>query len=95
MPTSTNYDPNLRGVLFKNNSENPKAPAYRGSCVIDNVDYNVSGWIQTSKKSGDKYMSLKFELKGEGKITRNNQVAKAPAQSQLTEDNWHDDAIPF
>ena len=90
-----NYDPNMRGVLFKNESENPKAPQYRGSCVINNVDYNVSGWIQTSKKSGDKFMSLKFELKGEGKMTRKNEPAKAPAQPQLTEDNWHDDAIPF
>lgn len=90
-----NYDPNMRGVLFKNESENPKAPQYRGSCVINNVDYNVSGWIQTSKKSGDKFMSLKFELKGEGKVTRKNEPAKAPAQPQLTEDNWHDDAIPF
>ncbi len=90
-----NYDPNMRGVLFKNESENPKAPQYRGSCVINNVDYNVSGWIQTAKKSGDKFMSLKFELKGEGKVTRKNEPAKAPAQPQLTEDNWHDDAIPF
>jgi hypothetical protein len=85
----------MRGVLFKNESENPKAPQYRGSCVINNVDYNVSGWIQTSKKSGDKFMSLKFELKSEGKVTRKNEPAKAPAQPQLTEDNWHDDAIPF
>jgi len=96
-----NYDPNLRGVLFKNPpGENPRAPQYRGSCVINNVDYNVSGWIQTSKKSGDKFMSLKFEPKGEGKLSRTGepqrQPTKAAAQPQLTEDNWDRfDDTPF
>ena len=84
-----NYDPNMRGVLFKNDKKgNDKRPDYRGSCVINNVDMNVSGWIQTSKKSGDKFMSLKFEPKGEGKLSRTNEPTKAAAQPQLTEDNW-------
>jgi uncharacterized protein (DUF736 family) len=60
----TPYDPNMRGVLFKNNQKgNAKAPMYRGSCVINNVDMNISAWIKESKKSGDKFMSLKFESK--------------------------------
>ena len=84
-----NYDPNMKGVLFKNDKDgNDKRPDYRGSCVINNVDYNVSGWIKASKKTGDKYMSLSFQAKGEGKVTR--QSAK-----EMTEDNWHDDSIPF
>lgn len=83
-----NYDPNMKGVLFKNDKgDNANRPDYRGSCVIGGVDYNVSGWIKASKKSGDKYMSLSFQAKPEGKI--------APAKPELTEDNWHDDAIPF
>ena len=81
----TPYDPNMRGVLFKNDQKgNAKAPHYRGSCVIDNVDLNISAWIKESKKSGDKYMSLKFE-------------SKRPAQKQktLSEDNWSDPDAPF
>jgi len=85
-----NYDPNMKGVLFKNDKgENANRPDYRGTCVINNVDYNVSGWIKASKKTGDKYMSLSFQAKGEGKVTR--QAAK----TEMTEDNWHDGAIPF
>ena len=58
------FDPNMRGVLFKNDKKgNEKRPDYRGSCVINNVDMNISGWIQTSKKTGDKFMSLRFEAK--------------------------------
>ena len=80
-----NYDPNMKGVLFKNDKgDNDKRPDYRGSAVINNVDYNISGWIKVSKKSGDKYMSLKFE-------------SKRPAQKQktLSEDNWSDPDAPF
>ena len=85
-----NYDPNMKGVLFKNDKgENANRPDYRGTCVINNVDYNVSGWIKSSKKTGDKYMSLSFQAKGEGKVTRQ------PAKTEMNEDNWHDDAIPF
>ena len=96
----TNFDPNMRGVLFKNDQKgNPKAPLYRGSCVINNVDMNISAWIQTSKKTGDKFMSLKFESKGEGRLSRAGDPQrtpdKSPPQQQLTEDNWDDDAIPF
>jgi len=88
----TNYDPNMKGVLFKNDKDgNEKRPDYRGSCVINNVDMNISAWIKTSKKSGDKYMSLKFEAKGEGRLSRTNQPVKQ--EKVLTEDNWVDDDI--
>ena len=87
-----NYDPNMKGVLFKNDKDgNEKRPDYRGSCVINNVDMNISAWIKTSKKSGDKYMSLKFEAKGEGRLSRTNQPVKQ--EKVLTEDNWVDDDI--
>lgn len=89
---SADYDPNLKGVLFKNDKQgNEKRPDYRGSCVIDNVDFNVSGWIKESKKSGDKYMSLKFEKKGEGRLSRTGQPVKQ--EKVVTEDNWADDDI--
>jgi uncharacterized protein (DUF736 family) len=60
----SNFDPNLSGVLFKNHKQgNEKRPDYRGSAVIDNVDFNISAWIKASKKTGDKFMSLRFEPK--------------------------------
>jgi uncharacterized protein (DUF736 family) len=84
----TPYDPNMRGVLFKNDQKgNEKAPHYRGSCVIDNVDMNISAWIKASKKTGDKFMSLKFEAKRAAPPK-----AKAPT---MTEDNWDDLDTPF
>ena len=87
-----NYDPNMKGVLFKNDKQgNERRPDYRGSCVINNVDMNISAWIKTSKKSGDKYMSLKFEAKGEGRLSRNGQPVKT--EKVVTEDNWADDDI--
>ena len=91
------YDPNNRGVLFKNDKQgNDKRPDYRGSAVINNKDMNVSGWIKTSNKTGDKFMSLKFEPKGEGRLSRTGEPQRTPDKSpQLTEDNWADDDIPF
>ena len=91
-----NYDPDMKGVLFKNDKQgNDKRPDYRGSCVINNVNMNISAWIRTSKKSGDKYMSLKFESKGEGRLSRTGEPQRTPDKSpkQLTEDNWADDDI--
>jgi uncharacterized protein (DUF736 family) len=86
----TPYDPNMRGVLFKNDQKgNAKAPQYRGSAVIDNVDLNISAWIKESKKSGDKFMSLKFEAK--------RPPNPRPSSAELAPkplDNWDDDA-PF
>ena len=93
----TPYDPNMRGVLFKNDQKgNSKAPLYRGSAVIDNVDFNISAWVMTSKKTGDKYMSLKFELKGEGKLSRSGEPQRQPTKKpQVTEANWDDLDTPF
>jgi hypothetical protein len=88
----TPYDPNMRGVLFKNDKEGKeKRPDYRGSCVIDNVDFNISVWIMKSKKTGNKFMALKFEKKGEGQFSRTGQPVKQ--QKVVTEDNWADDDI--
>lgn len=84
-----NYDPNMRGVLFKNDKKgNEKRPDYRGSAVIDNIDFNISGWLQASKKDGSKFMSLKFEAK-------RPLPPKPKTEKMLTEDNWMDDDIKF
>jgi hypothetical protein len=48
---------------------------------------NVSGWIQASKKTGDKFMSLRFEAKGE--------QPKPKVAPAMSEDNWSDLDTPF
>jgi uncharacterized protein (DUF736 family) len=84
------------GVLFKNDKgDNPKRPDYRGSIAIGGVDYNISGWIRESKKSGDKFLSLKVEPKTAAKSGPRKAEPKLPAQKQITEDNWSDLDEPF
>ena len=58
------YDNNNRGVLFKNDKKgNDKRPDFRGTLVVNNEDFNVSGWKRKSQKSGDVYLSLSVEPK--------------------------------
>lgn len=86
------------GVLFKNDKgDNPKRPDYRGSIAVAGVDYNISGWVRESKKSGDKFLSLKVETKDAFK-PRGGALKKAEpkvAQKGMTEDNWSDLDEPF
>ena len=91
------FDPNMRGVLFKNDKNgNERRPDYRGSCVINNVDFNVSGWKKVSQKSGDAYLSLKFEAKAEGKLSRTGEPQRQPTKKpEVTEKNWDDLDTPF
>lgn len=81
------------GVLFKNDKgDNPKRPDYRGSIAVAGVDYNISGWIRESKKTGDKFMSLKVEANDafKGRSTGLQKAQPKPVQKGLTEDNWSD-----
>ena len=103
------YDPNMKGVLFDQNPDqkekwnfdpNNKRPDWTGSCLIDNVDYNIAAWPTVAKKSGQPYYRLKLERKGEGKLSRTGepqrQPVKQPQQPVLTEDNWDRfDDTPF
>jgi uncharacterized protein (DUF736 family) len=58
------YDNNMSGVLFKNDKKGTdKRPDYRGTAVINGVDLNISAWLKASKKTGDKFLSLRFESK--------------------------------
>ena len=82
------YDNNMRGVLFKNEKRgNEKAPDYRGSAVIDNIDLNISAWIRRSTKTGDAFMSLKFEQK---------QAARPKTMAEKNPEQFKDDEdLPF
>lgn len=43
------------GNIFKNNSENPKAPAYRGLVNVDGKGYDLALW-----KTEKGYLNIKF-----------------------------------
>jgi hypothetical protein len=85
----SDYDNNLRGVLFVNHKkENAKQPDMTGSCEIDGVKYRLSAWNKVSAKN-DTYMSLALSLmdaKPNGAATPQPQ-----AQQQVA----LDDDVPF
>jgi hypothetical protein len=47
------------GVLFKNESPNEKAPAYKGKINVDGKEYELAAWLKEGKNG--KYMSLKVQ----------------------------------
>jgi uncharacterized protein (DUF736 family) len=58
------YDNTNSGVLFKNDKgDNPKRPDYRGSANWNGAEFDISGWVNESKKDGKKFLKLKFEPK--------------------------------
>ncbi len=59
----TNYDNNMKGVLFKNEDKEGSQPDYRGQGEIDRKPVWISAWIKTPKKGGAKFMSLSFQFK--------------------------------
>ena len=52
---------NNKGLAFLNKyAETDKHPKYKGSCKVNNEDYDIAIWISTSSKTGEKYLSLQF-----------------------------------
>ena len=48
-----------KGTLFANDKKgNDKAPDYKGKLDINGKTYNLSGWVNTSKQNGSKYLSI-------------------------------------
>jgi hypothetical protein len=92
----TDYDNNLRGVLFKNDDkrEGKQDPDYTGNCEVDGVAYWLSAWIKESKtkKNADgkpmKYMSLSLKPKDERRKPKEAVIA-------IAETPAFDDEIPF
>lgn len=74
------------GSLFKSDKkESDSHPDYKGSGIIDGVDYWLDSWINTSN-AGVKYMSLKFKPKD---------AAQSPRASAPVHDVDLDDDVPF
>lgn len=54
------YDNTNTGVLFKNETDNDKAPAYKGKINVEGREYELAAWVK-SAKNGSKFMSLKVQ----------------------------------
>lgn len=67
-----------KGVLFINETANPKAPKFKGNIVVtkeqikpliaalksgEEPKLNIAGWEQTSERSGADYISLQTDIK--------------------------------
>lgn len=88
----TQYDNNMRGVLFKNDrKEKDSHPDYKGSCEVNGVEMWLSAWFKEGAKG--KFMSLSFEPK---QAQASAPVAK-PAQKQVKQPVFDDQDtdIPF
>ena len=60
----TTYDNTNRGVLFKNDDKKEdRDPEYRGNINIDGKEFWLDAWINTAKKDGRKFMSLRAKPK--------------------------------
>ena len=78
----TEFDNNLRGVLFKNDRKDAATqPDYKGSCEIAGKEYWISSWIKTSEKG--KFMSLSFTSKEAEKSKPVRKVVPVEEDSDL------------
>lgn len=55
------YDNTNTGVLFKNESDNEKAPVYKGKINVDGKEYELAAWIREAKSGKGKFLSLKVQ----------------------------------
>ena len=54
------YDNTNTGVLFKNKSDNEKAPNYKGKINVNGQELEIAAWVRQSK-AGKKFLSLKVQ----------------------------------
>jgi uncharacterized protein (DUF736 family) len=83
------YDNTNRGAIFKNDDkQQDNHPDYKGSLNVNGVDMWVSGWLKTSEKTGNKFMSLSVKPK-EDKLVKQ---ASSPKRLNV---QFDDSDVPF
>jgi len=75
------------GVLFRNRSQNPRAPIMRGKVTIGGVEYKLSLWTATDRETGEK----KADKNGDPYWT----IKVEPDESAPRQERTSDDRIPF
>lgn len=89
----------LSGSIFQNqNKTTENHPGWKGSALIDGVEYWVSGWVKQTGE-GKKWVSLSFAAKDQAprQPTASNDRARnaASAKMQAPSGVEFDDEIPF
>ena len=88
----TQYDNNMRGVLFKNDrKETSNHPDYKGTCEINGAQYWMSAWLKQDK-NGRTFMSHSFSVKEDKPQSQHNEAKSNGYQPQ---DDFEDSEIPF
>jgi len=84
------YNNTNTGVLFKNESDNEKAPAYKGKINVNGKEYELAAWIKEGKTG--KFMSLKVQESREVLFR-----LSSPQQKQAPQKDFDDikDDIPW
>lgn len=93
----TEYDNNLRGVLFKNDrKESANHPDYKGNAEVEGVEYWLSAWIKEGAKG--KFMSLSFTAKEQPKNPPAREPVKASRDHQRAKQagfDSYESEVPF
>ncbi len=77
MSKESQYDNTNRIVLFKNETENDKAPMFKGSVDVDGKKFNVSIWKQESETQDCGYfLSGNIQPYTPKKVANGSKVAK-------------------
>ena len=71
------------GIFPNNRKQKDTHPDFKGDCVIEGIEYWISGWKKTTSR-GDKYLSIAFTPKD-----------KAKAEVSESVPNNDADDIPF
>ena len=55
------YDNTNTGTMFKNESDNEKAPQYKGKINVNGKEYELAAWVREAKSGKGKFFSLKVQ----------------------------------
>ena len=86
----------MSGSLFKNDrKERPTHPDYKGSAILNGIDYWVSAWVKESQ-NGKKFLSMAFNPKQE-QAAYQRPTTQAPGPASDLDPAWNDenDDLPF
>ncbi|HMW08573.1 MAG TPA: hypothetical protein PK079_24045 [Leptospiraceae bacterium] len=58
-----------KGFLCVNDKIKPSSPDYTGKINIDGINYSISAWENTSRKTGAKYLNIKVNPVGNSTVS--------------------------
>ena len=87
----SNFYPELKGTLGENlYKKQDKEPDMKGRCMINGVNYNISGWIKEGNNGP--FYSLSFSVKEKKEAAQpGSKIIKPQARPA----DLQDDEVPF